>query len=151
MTSTINDLNSKMRILYRDDGLINLYVIHPIFYTSDVNKETCEKNRHLINWIRGKFPSVPNEIRGVPMYFYDINGTWKQDTVCVYGLTKQQYMMLKLSWNFVETILTTEFKLQPGQTYTDVYVPKIYITPSHVCSTRWAKPGYKPSPLKTKS
>lgn len=142
------DLHYSIRVLHRDDGLINFYIFHPAGYTWGEYRTYANQNRALVNSIRAQCPQVMNEMRQIPTYYYDKHGIARDSHFCFYGLTKAQYMMIKLSWTFKEIQLTNVFKEDPsGQPVTN-YVASFYIKPSFECDQRFSKPGYKPKPLK---
>jgi len=142
------DLHYPIRVLHRADGLINFYIFHPAGYTWGEYRTYANQNRALVNSIRSQCPEVMNEMRQVPTYYYDIHGNARDNHFCFYGLTKAQYMMIKLSWTFKEIKLKAKFKPNANGEVVNDYVAKAYVQPSEECRLRFAKPGYKPKALK---
>jgi len=143
----MNELYYPLRVYRRRDRLINLYIFHPVGYSGSTYREYANQNRTFVNWVRKAFPKVQNEVRKLPQAYYGTVQSWiDQDVFCFYGLTKKEYMMLKLTWTFREFKLTgRKPKLNKGSIS---YIGERYRKPSHNCVVRFSKPGYKPKPLK---
>lgn len=141
------DLSYPLRVYYGRGGKVNLYIYHPIGYTWGDYKTKANQNRHLVNWVRKNMPHIPNEVRDIPSSYDKYGGCWGRDHVfCFYGLTKQEYMMLKLSWTFKEFRMNGRAPRRNERRID--YVAPYYQKPTSDCKQRFAKPGYKPTPLK---
>lgn len=145
------DLHYPLRVLHRDDGMVNFYIYHPMNAWGDYRTH-ANKNRQLVNWLRVNNPQVPNEVRQMSSYHYDcggyVVGAWSEPHFCFYSLSKAQYMLVKLTWTFNEIKTQTVVPaLEPG-TSTNIYIPSNYVQPTNECKVRFEKPGYKPKPLR---
>lgn len=142
-----NTLSYPLRVYYGRGGKVNLYIYHPIGFCWGNYKEKANQNRHLVNWVRKMWPHILNEVREIPSGYDQYGGCYGRDPVfCFYGLTKKEYMMLKLGWNFKEFRMNGS-KPRGGKRRID-YVAPYYQKPTGECKARFAKAGYKPKPLR---
>lgn len=115
-----------VRILEQDSN-ISIFVPHDSLtqWRDQQGKSNRDKTREFCNWIRKQFPHVPTEFRYVNTKRVGIYGakswsirryrTVKCDKHFVaYGLTKNELMLIKLSWQFVT---------QPVRLSTDPDIP----------------------------
>lgn len=144
-----NELKTQLRVLQRKDGLINLYLYHPLD-TWSYYKATRDRNKPFINWIRKRFPEALNEFRKIPR-------TWNleldypegmNDHFCVYGLTKQEYVMVKLSWAYKAEILHSKRRAGKPVKKGKFMGSGWYDKPTSLCVERFAREGFKQKPLK---
>lgn len=140
-----------VRVFIRDDGLVNLYVCHSAFNYPSKHKIDRDSNKVFINYLRKHFPEVRNEFRSVPMSWYS-NGSysWIDRHFCAYGLTKSQYMLLKLVLTFKEIkvrywAILDNTKDSDMKNYFD---PSYYGTPTVVCENRFSDPTFKQKSLR---
>lgn len=142
-----NTLSNVLKVLHCTDGTINLYIRHDVTSWGE-GKIIADKTRHLVNHIRKTFPKIPNEVRRLPSHYYEKQPRWSIDNFCFYGLTKSEFMMLKLAWTFKERLMSTKM----SRKHTDEhFLDKAYRTPSGECKRRFAREGYRQSLLKIKS
>jgi hypothetical protein len=144
-------MKNKVRVLVRKDGLINLYINHPSYLYSPSYKDSRNSNKDFINHLRKQFPEVRNEFRDVPVRWYeDGSYGWCDRHFCAYGLTKSQYVMLKLSWTYKEVkVHSRTRKGLPPKTSVDTYFdPTFFGKPTGDCEKRFSKPGFKQKPLR---
>jgi len=136
----------RLNVLHRKDKLVDIFAFHPQWpYVFDRSVRTT--NTPLINFIRRKFPRVLNEFRHAPSC-YEKNGSpsWYQQFFYAYGLTKQEYLLLKMSFTFEERLVHTRTRNGKPVKIGD-YMRQL--SPTAECSARWSDPTYKPSPLRT--
>jgi hypothetical protein len=141
------DLTHPIRVYYGRNRKLNLYIYHPMYYTWGDTRKAANQNRVLVNWVRKTFPHIANEVREIPTAYDKYGSCYGRDHVfCFYGLTKQEYMMLKLSWTFREFRMSG--RKPTSHTRRIDYVSPYHRKPSLECQKRFEKPGYKPKPLK---
>jgi hypothetical protein len=82
---------------------IVLMVSHPngtSRYYAQEEKEKREMTRRFVTWLRKTFPEVATEYRPtVDGYYARYDG---KRVFAAYGLTKKQFMLIKLSWRYDE-------------------------------------------------
>jgi hypothetical protein len=136
----------KLNVIHRKDGLYDLFTYQPDSGWTDYCKAVRARNKELVNYIRGKYPRVLNEFRNMPFCF-DKEGLPYRflNAFAAYGLTKQQYLMIKLSLQYDENVYhnrTRSGKPVKWQTY------HRGVNPTPKCVKRWEDPKYKPNPVK---
>lgn len=144
-----NDLQTTVQVFHRKDGLINLYLWHPLDRWTGYKKYR-DRNRPFINWIRKQFPTTLNEFRSVPRY-WDPEcgyGSSADGHYCVYGLTKTEYMRLKLSWTYKEKILHNKTRKGKPVKKGNFFGAGYWARPTSECSERFSRPDFKQKPLK---
>lgn len=108
-----NQLHFDLRILTRSEDDLVILVPHEDarWITREGDQSRTNQTRQFCNWIRKQFPDIPTEFRYVNKKWSYTRGKnyWSMSRArrvncdkhfVAYGLTRSQFMMIKLAWQF---------------------------------------------------
>lgn len=123
-----NQLHFDLRILTRSEDDLVILVPHEDarWISRENDQDRTNQTRQFCNWIRKQFPDIPTEFRYVNKKWSTVGGWGRiprarrvncDKHFVAYGLTRSQFMMVKLAWQFKSIPVLVSGGDIPASTY----------------------------------